>query len=1008
MKNAKRIAIVILSLLLVATCALLVLSACDGNGYKVTLNYDSTKGIVTVSEPAAGSKYEKGETVMVLVAPASGYKVGDFSVTGHSDAALVNGQYTFDIQSNTTVSVTFEELTGNYYTVTVNCDEGATVTLSPQPENGNKYQEGTLVTATLQLQSGYEVGTCYVDNAIVRFVDNKITFTVLHDTLVEVAAYRPIPASVLQSLRGNVLFGGDVYKVNASLNNNGVAGDPTTRLLYQFISMYDADKQLVWQWEDGEEGTFSMVFGSDEQGYVAMPTHGYDGVFEWLRMSDSEGNYLPFSSYYNPFEYLNAADFIYEEDNHIGEDVYDSVWSLSPNNAQNVLYAITGYTYDVATFKIGVLDGVAAEIVFVTTETRTNVRVSYTVGEFGIQQDTSEYALDDDILAPEYPEQEELEKALADAAAVTSYKVQHSYTNGINTGYDIYREGDVVWITGDDYSYGYLIRPDEMVWEFSFKDGQMVLSNNAVTDDIMNVVATFDLMGVSPSMFKHVGNGRYVLRDCDLNGYYAQDLVYYSALSFATGADEQTEFYYYASNVAITLDSNGVLSKVEVYYYVADADNKPVEYAIVLDFSEFGTAKIPSDVEIDEDVYNGIIPVEYLGVWLYDDTGMRVDVALDTITIDGVVSTSITKTADKAFTIVIDGQERYLTVNENGALVLDGTKVLRFRECAWEDMIGTYDGTSYWESNGYQFTDVLHMVIKEDGIEFTIGDGTESFAYKLTKADFTFTEFNGEAMIKFYFTDYYYGDCTAYVTLLAKKQVINFYVLDESGYYWIYDVNAYVDGYNHKDWSMFIGEYADGDNTLKIEADKITINYNGKEIVFTADEITYYAVEYVVPMFNMTRGETVYELQQYGGTNCKLRLYIGDDTAATFVNKEDYEMASWAKYIGEYAGDYTNEDDETTVAYRVEITADGVKLWIDGVEKAVTVDDFDIYIFVDSSTGNRIKLYSFSLTCVDGDKTVHYSLRQGNVGVFNTWVLTCDEDDELFVVLELVTDTDAD
>lgn len=991
MKNAKRLVIAILSLVLLVSSALLVFAACDG--YKITLNYDSSKGTVTLSEPENGSKYEKGETVLVIVAPKSGYKVASFSVTGYDDAKLSNGKYMFEVIGKTVITVTFEQLTGDYYTVEIlpQTIEGATYTLSPEPTEG-MYKDGTEVTLTLQVQQGYAVGKTTVDYSLVPLVDNKLIFTVYHDTLVEIEVYREIPDSVLQSLLGNIMFRGEVLERQVGSSEDAPPSD-----YYYFVAMYDADKRLVWQMENGLYNSDDVMFGCDEQGYAAYPTHGYDGKFAWQRMTDKFGNDLAFDSYFNPFEYLDKSNFILLKEGGLGDD-YDSIWGLNATASKNVLKALTDYDYDVKAFEIVVVDGVVTEIVFETNTYRSGRNNVYTNGYFDVSHDLGEYAFDDEILAPQYDEQSKLQTALNDAAAATKYKVEHRYPD--DTYYEIYRVEDTIWAEGGAISYGYLMRDDGQLWQFGFdKKGAMVLSRRSVGDNILDAAATFDLtyesVTISPSMFKEVSDGRYMLRDHDLNGYYGGDLVFASTQSFATGGLEMNEFNEYGSNIAIVLNQSGELYQVEIIYYVQGSEEVE-EYKIILTFSEFGTAQLPTSLQIDSNVVKGTIPEEYLGIWVCDDTYVRVDVALDTVAIDGAVSTSLTYEGNDTYKFVVYGKEHTLTIVNGDTLQLDGEKTLRRHDVNyWEDMIGSYSGESdYQYPDGSR--DKLELTITAEGITFNIN----GFQDECAPDEFLYTEEDGGATIMFAYIDPYYGECIAFIFLVERRSVVNFYVID--GYYCFYDINAYTDGYVRDDWSEHVGEYdSDGDYSLSIEQDKITIYYKDEvEAVFTSEQITYYAVEYIKPLFELTHGTTVYSLEQYGGSSGRWNLFIGDDeTPVALFVKSDYEMQSADIFAGKYAGESTQEDG-TTVNYRIEITAEGFTLWIGKTQYKATVTDLDCYSL--PTLYGYVNLYVITFTC--GDK--EYVLYQYEEGYSDLWILEDEED--VLCLLELVDEFELD
>ena len=87
-------------LYIAALCVLLVgcmaFAACDPNdpaesGFKVTLDFNSEQGDVTLSKPAEGELYDAGEKVTVTVTPKEGWLLDAFTVSGFDDAALNGG-----------------------------------------------------------------------------------------------------------------------------------------------------------------------------------------------------------------------------------------------------------------------------------------------------------------------------------------------------------------------------------------------------------------------------------------------------------------------------------------------------------------------------------------------------------------------------------------------------------------------------------------------------------------------------------------------------------------------------------------------------------------------------------------------------------------------------------------------------------------------------------------------------------------------------------------------------
>lgn len=109
-KIIKRTLIALFSVVFLV-CTALFLAACgeEESGtphYKVTLDYEQAQGTVTLSDPADSKGYVKDEDVTVTFTANSGYAVSEVKV--NDTAVTYSGNtYTFKIQGDTTVAVTF-------------------------------------------------------------------------------------------------------------------------------------------------------------------------------------------------------------------------------------------------------------------------------------------------------------------------------------------------------------------------------------------------------------------------------------------------------------------------------------------------------------------------------------------------------------------------------------------------------------------------------------------------------------------------------------------------------------------------------------------------------------------------------------------------------------------------------------------------------------------------------------------------------------------------------------
>lgn len=101
--------------LLFAVAMSLCLFACGGNKnnenettyYKVTAEYDDSRGSVTLSDPANEAGYVLDENVTVTVTAKTGYKVETFKVNDADQALGAGGSYTFQVKGDTAIKATF-------------------------------------------------------------------------------------------------------------------------------------------------------------------------------------------------------------------------------------------------------------------------------------------------------------------------------------------------------------------------------------------------------------------------------------------------------------------------------------------------------------------------------------------------------------------------------------------------------------------------------------------------------------------------------------------------------------------------------------------------------------------------------------------------------------------------------------------------------------------------------------------------------------------------------------
>lgn len=168
-----------------------------GEDTKIEVNYitfavytsvTAGKGAVTLSQPADGMKYKKGETVTVTVTPEQGYALKSLQVNGEL-VAVPENTATFTVTGKTYVfaefvalrTITVENTDAEKGTVQITQANGTTV------ESGAVIAEGTELTLTVATLKGNTVKAVYVAGAYtVLDAEGKAVFTVKGDTAVKV------------------------------------------------------------------------------------------------------------------------------------------------------------------------------------------------------------------------------------------------------------------------------------------------------------------------------------------------------------------------------------------------------------------------------------------------------------------------------------------------------------------------------------------------------------------------------------------------------------------------------------------------------------------------------------------------------------------------------------------------------------------------------------------------------------------------------------------------------
>lgn len=197
-KSFKRTLIATLGVLFLVVTAL-AFAACSTKSFKVTLDFESTQGSVVLDPEADGNTYAADTEVKVTVTPNTGYEVDTFLVNGTAATLDANSSYTFKVEKDTTVAVTFKVTT---YTITLSNDTNkGTVTL----DKSGPLASGTEVKGTIAPKAAYDVDSVKVNDTPVTVAnDLTFTFTVNGPTAVNVV-YKDADPGLLPTFEADML-----------------------------------------------------------------------------------------------------------------------------------------------------------------------------------------------------------------------------------------------------------------------------------------------------------------------------------------------------------------------------------------------------------------------------------------------------------------------------------------------------------------------------------------------------------------------------------------------------------------------------------------------------------------------------------------------------------------------------------------------------------------------------------------------------------------------------------
>jgi len=256
---------------------------------------------------------DNGSSATLTLTPNSGYRVKSVVVNGTDvTASVVNNKYTIsDINKNTTVSVTFEVIPPNTYTLTILSSGGGTISRNGiMVYSTNKFDvdEGTSHTLTFTPNSGYRLKSVVVNGVDVTasVVNNQYTIINISQNTTVSVTYETIPQytlSLVASGNGDVkyksitirnksqewvnipegysltfeLIPDEGYRVASVKENNKDVTSSIVDNLYT-VSNIKEDKQLEVLFEVVPPTTYSLSITSSTGGSVAYAGNTISGT----------------------------------------------------------------------------------------------------------------------------------------------------------------------------------------------------------------------------------------------------------------------------------------------------------------------------------------------------------------------------------------------------------------------------------------------------------------------------------------------------------------------------------------------------------------------------------------------------------------------------------------------------------------------------------------------------------------------------------------------------------
>lgn len=460
------------------------------------------------------------------------------------------------------------------YTVTTSFNTSlGSIVLSPPAEN-NKYSAGSSVTAEVAPLPGRTLLSFKVDGEEKELTDGKYTFVIGKDTSLEATfGTVPMPASVLQSLKGKTAYTGTGDEEHI------YDGYETYPILYSYTFDVAFDGDLVHHslYEEGMNLYLHNWIYKNESGKAVSYARQIDNTVK--RTATGED----FSRFSNPFEGMQVTDFI-----DIGEESY---LLTDPEKASAVAFALTGMEEEIDKFVV-FANGGAANIISIdsvkdargegiTIDYKYNSSFVFTVADpVELDGRTEEYETK--------PEHASLAAALEKAAAAESYKY-HVVEDGSHE-YDVFVTEDAIYNNEEGFELGYYLHSDNVVHEIYLEDGKLVLGDPVQGtmdgehyETTSEIAALQPIFSFAPELFEPKGNGVFAMRAED------PDLIHDVAQCIWSFGDDITMNF--AQTLEITVEDD-TLKKVAITGKVTIFDS-----SFDLTYSGWNETELPLPIE---------------------------------------------------------------------------------------------------------------------------------------------------------------------------------------------------------------------------------------------------------------------------------------------------------------------------------------------------------------------------------------------------------------------------